>query len=89
VAPTLLKQVRPKYTTDALRLKIQGTVVLEVVVGRDGIPAAIRVTRSLDAANGLDDEAIAAVREWRFIPGRVSDAPVDVLVTILLDFRIV
>jgi len=88
VAPTLLKHVRPKYTTEALRLKIQGTVVLEVVVGRDGIPAAIRVARSLDAA-GLDNEAIAAVREWRFTPGRVADTPVDVLVTILLDFRIV
>ena len=89
VAPTLLTQVKPKYTTEALRLKIQGTVMLEVVVGRDGIPAAIRVTRSLDAANGLDNEAIAAVREWRFTPGRVGDTPVDVLVTILLDFRIV
>ena len=89
VAPTLLTQVRPNYTTDALRLKIQGTVMLEVVVGRDGVPTAIRVTRSLDAANGLDKEAIAAVREWRFTPGRVGDRPVDVLVTIFVDFRIV
>ena len=88
VAPTLLKQVRPTYTAEALRLKIQGTVVLEVVVGRDGIPLAIRVTRSLDPG-GLDQEAITAVRGWRFTPGRVGDTPVDVLVTILLDFRIV
>ena len=89
VPPTLLTQVRPKYTTDALRLKIQGPVVLEVVIGRDGVPAAIRVMRSLDAANGLDNEAIAAVRAWRFIPGSVADTPVDVLVTIVVDFRIV
>ncbi|MBI2185498.1 MAG: energy transducer TonB [Acidobacteria bacterium] len=87
VAPTLLTHVRPKYTADALELKLQGTVVLEVVVGRDGIPAAIRVLRSLDA--GLDREAIAAVRQWRFAPGRVGGEPVDVLVTIILDFRIV
>jgi protein TonB len=87
VPPTLLKQVRPNYTTEALRLKIQGTVMLEVVVGRDGIPLAIRITRSLDPG-GLDEEAIAAVREWRFTPGRVADIPVDVLVTIQLDFRV-
>jgi periplasmic protein TonB len=86
VAPILLTQVTPKYTADAMRQRIQGVVALEVVVSREGIPTAIRVTRSLDA--GLDGEAIAAARQWRFVPGRVGDAPVDVLVTILLDFNI-
>jgi TonB family protein len=88
VPPTLITQVRPSYTTDALRLKIQGTVVLEVVVGRDGVPRDMRVIRSLDRG-GLDAEAMAAVRQWRVTPGRIGDRPVDVLVTILLDFRIV
>jgi TonB family protein len=87
VAPTLLKEVRPKYTPDALRDRIQGTVVLEVVVGRDGRPTAIRVMRSLDPA-GLDEEAVLAARDWRFTPGRVGDTPVDVLVTIQVDFTI-
>lgn len=86
VAPALLKQVTPKYTADAMRQRIQGVVALEVVVSREGIPTAIRVTRSLDP--GLDDEAIAAARQWRFTPGRVGDRPVDVLVTIVLDFNI-
>jgi protein TonB len=87
VPPTLLKQVRPNYTTEALRMRIQGSVLLELVVGRDGIPLAIRITRSLDPG-GLDEEAVAAVREWRFTPGHVGDMPVDVLVTIQLDFRV-
>ena len=82
-----LKKVRPKYTAEALRQEIQGSVMLEVVVGRDGTPLAVRVTRSLDPG-GLDEEAITAVREWRFTPGRVGETPVDVLVTIVLDFRI-
>jgi TonB family protein len=85
--PIVLTRVRPKYTPEGMVHKIQGTVALEVVVGRDGIPAAIRVTQSLDPG-GLDDEAVAAARQWRFIPGRIGDAPVDVLVTILMDFRI-
>ena len=87
VAPTLLRHVLPKYTTDALERKIQGTVGLEVVVGREGLPIAIRVARSLDP--GLDAEAMAAVREWRFTPGRLGNTPVDVLVTIWVDFRVV
>jgi protein TonB len=86
VPPTLLKQVTPRYTADAMSKRIQGVVALEVVVNREGVPTAIRVTRSLDP--GLDGEAIAAARQWRFAPGRVADTPVEVLVTILLDFNI-
>jgi periplasmic protein TonB len=86
VAPTLLREVRPTYTADAVQQRIQGTVVLEVVVGEDGIPRAVRVTRPLDS--GLDQEAIAAVRAWRFTPGRIGNTPVDVLVTILVDFHL-
>lgn len=87
VPPTLLTQVQPRYTADAMRQRLQGTVTLEVVVSREGIPVAIRVTRSLDPG-GLDEAAIAAAREWRFTPGRVGSTPVDVLVTIVLDFNI-
>ena len=35
---------------------------------------------------GLDDEAVKAVRQWKFAPGRLNGAPVDVLVTVILDF---
>lgn len=86
VAPVPLEQVTPKYTADAMRQRIQGVVALEVVINREGIPVAIRIMRSLDP--GLDNEAIAAARSWRFTPGRIGDTPVDVVVTILLDFNI-
>jgi protein TonB len=86
VAPVLLKQVTPKYTADAMRQRIQGVVALEVVINREGIPVAIRIMRSLDP--GLDNEAIAAARAWRFTPGRIGNTPVDVVVTILLDFNV-
>jgi TonB family protein len=86
-APRVIAEVRPKYTNWALRNRIQGTVELELVVTRDGRASRIRVVRSLDAG-GLDDEAVAAVSLWRFEPGRLAGAPVDVLVTVLLDFTI-
>jgi TonB family protein len=86
-APRLIKEVKPRYTNEALRNGIQGTVVLEVIVASDGCPSHIRVVRSLDRG-GLDEEAVAAVAKWRFEPGRLAGAPVDVLVTIMLDFWI-
>ena len=86
-APRLIKEVKPKYTSEALVKRIQGTVVLEVIVTGDGCASQIRIVRSLDAG-GLDDEAVAAVAQWRFEPGRLGATPVDVLVTIELDFFI-
>jgi TonB family protein len=86
-APRLINEVKPKYTNEALRDKIQGTVVLELIVTSDGRPSQIRVVRSLDRG-GLDAEALSAVAQWRFEPGRLAGAPVDVLVTIMLDFSV-
>lgn len=87
-APRLITQVRPRYTGEALRNKIQGTVVLEAVITTDGCASQIRVVRSLDRG-GLDDEAVAALLQWRFEPGRLAGGEaVNVLVTILMDFTI-
>jgi TonB family protein len=86
-APRLIKEIRPRYTPGALRNKIQGTVVLEAIVTADGCTSQIRVVRSLDRG-GLDEEAVVAVAQWRFEPGRLAGVPVDVLVTVILDFAI-
>ena len=85
-APRLIKEVKPKYSSEALLKRIQGTVVLEVIVTADGCASQMRIVRSLDA--GLDEEAVAAVAQWRFEPGRLGAAPVAVLVRIELDFVI-
>jgi periplasmic protein TonB len=86
-APRLVKEVKAKYTPEALRKSLQGAVWLEAIVTADGCTAQIRVIRSLDRG-GLDEEAVAAVAQWQFAPGRFAGAPVDVLVTIILDFSI-
>ena len=85
--PRVIRQVKPTYTSAALLEKIQGTVVMELVVARDGRPTQIRVVRSLDPL-GLDGQAILAVSQWRFEPGRLAGNPVDVLVTVAMDFWI-
>ena len=86
-SPRVITKVRPTYTDDALQRRIQGTVELELVVKRDGRPADIRIVRSLDPG-GLDERAVAAAGQWRFDPGRLAGAPVDVVVTVMLDFWI-
>jgi len=84
--PKLLYDIKPRYTPQALRDKIEGTVWLEIVVTADGSVGDIRVLRSLDV--GLDKEAIAAVRQWRFEPGRLGLDAVSVAVTVAMDFNV-
>ena len=86
--PRLLHEVKPQYTTQAMRAKIQGDVLLECVVQADGTVGTIRVLRSLDSMFGLDEEAIKAARQWRFAPGARQGQPVAVLVTIGISFAL-
>ena len=88
--PLVLREVRPEYTADAMRAKIQGMVQLECVVMPDGSVGEVRVTRSLDPVFGLDQKAIEAARKWRFVPGKLRQTgqPVAVLVLIELTFTL-
>jgi TonB family protein len=86
--PRVLSEVKPSYTADAMRAKIQGIVMVEAVVREDGSVGQVQVTRSLDPTFGLDQEAIKAVRRWRFAPGTRFGQPVPVLVEIELTFTL-
>ncbi len=86
--PRLIREVKPQYTADAMRAKIQGVVWLECIVLPDGSVGDVRVTRSLDSTFGLDQEAIRAAKQWRFQPGTRFGEPVPVLVTIELTFTL-
>jgi TonB family protein len=88
VNPRLVREVKPQYTADAMRAKIQGTVLLECVVLPDGSVGKVDVVKSLDPTFGLDAEAIKAARQWRFVPGTRFGEPVAVLVTIELTFTL-
>jgi len=86
--PQLLFQKKPSYTSEAMRAKVQGVVLLECVVQTDGTVGNCSVQKSLDQAFGLDQEAIKAARQWRFRPGTRFGEPVPVLVTIELTFTL-
>jgi TonB family protein len=88
VMPRVLKEVKPQYTSDAMHAKIQGGVLIGAVVGVDGVPRDVTVIRSLDRSNGLDDEALKAVRQWRFVPGTNDGLPVPMRITIEMTFTL-
>jgi len=87
--PTLLRQEQPKYTSEAMRAKIQGIVELEAVVLENGTIGEVRVVKSLDKAYGLDQEAITAAKKWLFRPGvDPNGKAVATIVTLILEFRL-
>jgi TonB family protein len=84
IAPVLMKEVKPKYTEGAMRRKVQGLVEVAAVVLPNGTVGDVRVTKSLDEE--LDQQAVAAAKQWTFKPGTKDGKPVAVQVTIELTF---
>ena len=85
-APQLLERVEPSYTEEARAARIQGSVLVYVVVQPDGTTGQIKVLRSLDV--GLDQKAVEAVGTWKFKPGMKDGQPVPVQATIEVNFRL-
>ena len=84
--PRLLREVKAEYTDEARRRGITGDVVLEIVVRRDGSVGEITVLQGRGA--GLDQRAVAAVRQWKFSPARRRGEAVDVLVEVAVEFTL-
>lgn len=87
-APRVIKEVKPAYTAEAMRAKVQGVVWLRCIVLPDGTVGRVEVVRSLDSTFGLDQEAVKAARQWRFMPGTRQGEPVSVRITIELTFTL-
>jgi TonB family protein len=85
-APRVLSKKEPEYSEEARKGRLGGTSVLSLVVGEDGVPRNITVTKRLGL--GLDEKAIEAVGEWRFLPGQKEGKPVAVVATIQVNFRL-
>ena len=86
--PEVVKDVKPQYTAAAMQAKIQGSVLLDCVVGETGDIVDITVTKSLDTEYGLDQAAIDAAGQWKFKPGRRDGEPVAVRIAIELTFTL-
>ena len=87
-APVLMHAVYPKYTSDAMRAKLQGVVEVQAVVMPDGSVSRARVITSLDKTFGLDEQAVLAAKQWIFEPGKLDGLAVPVAVTVKLEFKL-
>ena len=85
-APTAISAPDPDYTEEARRAKKQGTCVLWLIVDSAGHPRDIRVARGLGF--GLDAKAVEAVKQWRFQPALKDGHPVDVQISVEVEFHL-
>lgn len=85
-APKPISTPDPEYTEAARRAKVEGTCVLGLIVGADGMPRDIHVIHGL--GYGLDEKALATVKEWRFEPAKRDGQPVNVEVSVEVGFRL-
>ena len=86
--PTVVTQVRPQYTEAAKAARIEGDVVMQAVVLADGTVGDVAVTKSLDSVNGLDEQAVTALKLWVFEPGTKDGKPVAVRIYVQSRFTL-
>jgi len=85
--PTLVSQTEPTYTNEARFLRVHGSVALRFVVDENGVPQDIVLVRSL--GYGLDENAVLAVRTWKFVPGKdETGKPLPTIVNVEVDFKL-
>ncbi len=84
-APEVIHSVQPQFTAEARSQNFQGVVGVQLIVDSQGYPQDVRVVRHLGM--GLDEEAIAAVKQYRFRPATYQGRSVSVQMVIDVDFR--
>jgi TonB family protein len=86
--PVPISRVQPPYTPAAQRQRLQGVVSIACVIEPDGTVGPTRVVQSLDGKLGLDEQALATVKKWRFKPGSRDGVPARMLTTVTMVFSI-
>jgi TonB family protein len=85
-APTVIHSVEPEFTEEARQANFQGSVAIQLIVDAQGNPQNVHVTRH--ASYGIDEKAVAAVRQYKFRPAMYGGHPVAVQIVIDVDFHL-
>jgi TonB family protein len=83
--PVKTRDLRPKYPEAAREARVQGVVILEIVIAESGSVADARVLRSIPA---LDAAAVEAVRQWQFAPTLLNGEAIPVIMTVTVQFTL-
>ena len=84
--PRVIYNPEPEYTEEARQARRGGTCSLSLIVGVDGKPRNIVVTKKVGM--GLDEKAIEAVGKWKFEPARRYGRPVMARLNLSLNFKV-
>lgn len=85
ITPPRLREVAsPEYTAEAKKLKIEGQVTLAIIIDKKGEVVDAKVVKGL--GHGLDENAVVAVKEWRYKPAEKDGVPVAVKMEVTVDF---
>lgn len=85
-APVKVHTPPPQYTEAARKARVQGVVILQAIVDREGNVRNVEALRGLP--EGLDDQAIEAVCRWKFRPATLDGKPVDVYYNLTVNFTL-
>ncbi len=88
VKPVLVGRVNPKYPPVATAKKMEGTVLLSVLVSETGQVAEVKVIRGAGGQTGLNESAVSAVKQWKFTPAVKDGKRVKVWVTYPIVFKL-
>lgn len=85
--PVFTKKTRPKYPERAMKIGLQGYVILEAVLRKDGSVTDMKILRGLGKGRfGFEEASMEALEQWQFKPGRVNGRAADVRMTLKIDF---
>ena len=80
------KLPEPQYTDVARKVRLQGMVILEAIIDRNGDVTDVRILKPLGM--GLDNSALEGVKRWKFQPGTLHGQPVPVIYNLTVIFRL-
>jgi TonB family protein len=85
-SPKLIHYVEPAFSSSSKEAFVEGVVRISTVVKLDGVPADVHVLKGLNSEE--DQKAADAVGKWRFQPGTKNGQPVNVRVTVEVEFHL-
>jgi protein TonB len=86
VAPVLRTKVQPVYPEIARKARVQGTVIVEAIIDRQGNVTDARILRGLPM--GVSEAAVAAIQKWKYTPATLNGRPVSVYLTVTVTFTL-
>lgn len=85
-APNKISAPQPQYTEIARKARIQGVVIVQAIINKQGDVTDVKVLKGLPM--GLDQAAVEAIRKWKFEPATLNGKPVDVYYNLTVNFTL-